>query len=81
METNDVEPNIVKAVMSFLSEVGKLLHLTKWQMTRVESHNAGVLCLVAMFCSNQTTQGLQFQTKSVLNLLVTCFCISLSAMY
>lgn len=33
MATNDVEPNIVKAVMSFIYEVGKLPHLTKWQMT------------------------------------------------
>lgn len=33
MATNDVEPNVVKAMMSFIYEVGKLLHLTKWQMT------------------------------------------------
>lgn len=55
METNDVEPSIVKAVMSFIYEVGRLLHLTKWQMTGVVPNNAGLLCLVAMFCSNQTT--------------------------
>lgn len=33
METNDVEPSVVKAVMSFIYEVGKRLHLTMWQMT------------------------------------------------
>lgn len=42
METNDVEPSVVKAVMSSIYEVGKLLRLTRWQMTRVLSNNAGV---------------------------------------
>lgn len=54
METNDVEPQILKAEMSFFSMVGKLSLLAKQQMTCMGFSslffsffffcNGGVLC-------------------------------------